>query len=29
MLGLQGAVVEDVRIGGEGEVVVSVRAKWA
>jgi transposase len=28
LLGLGRAVVEDVSIGGEGEVVVSVRAKW-
>jgi transposase len=27
-VGLVGAVVEDVSIGGEGEVVVSVRPKW-
>ena len=28
LLGLVGAVVEDVSIGGEGEVVVSVRPRW-
>ena len=28
LVGLVGAVVEDVSIGGEGEVVVSVRPKW-
>ena len=28
LLGLQRAVVEDVSIGGEGEVVVSARPKW-
>jgi len=28
LLGLVGAVVEDVSVGGEGEVVVSVRPRW-
>ena len=28
LLGLQGVVVEDVRLGSEGEVVVSVRPSW-
>ena len=28
LLGLQRAVVEDVQIGSEGEVVVAVRPSW-
>jgi transposase len=28
LLGLQGAVVEDVLVGGEGEVMVAVRPSW-
>jgi len=28
LLGIQRAIVEDVQIGGEGEIVVAVRPAW-